>query len=84
MAAAYKSLLGEMVDTYAIVLIGAIAFLTAIGGVYTMALQALICLVTAAFCSLLWGRLINYLYMSATKDKYKYFHFERKEVEDDE
>jgi hypothetical protein len=84
MAAAHKSLLGEMIDTYAILLIGALIFLTAIGGVYTMALQALICLVTAAFCSLLWGRLINYLYMSATKDKYKYFHFERKEVEDDE
>ena len=84
MNAAYKATLWEMVDTYAVLLIGAIVFLTAIAGVYTMALQALICLVTAAFCSLLWGRLINYLYMSATKDKYKYFHFERKEVEDDE
>ena len=83
MAAAYKSMLGEMIDTYAILLIGALT-VAVIGGAYTMAVQALICLVTAAFCSLLWGRLINYLYMSATKDKYKYFHFERKEVEDDE
>ena len=84
MSAAYKATLWEMVDTYAVLLIGALIFLVAVGGVYVMALQALICLVTAAFCNLLWGRLINYLYMSAAKDKYKYFHFERKEVEDDE
>ncbi|MBR2341182.1 MAG: hypothetical protein IKA72_02070 [Clostridia bacterium] len=84
MSAAYKTTLWEMVDTYAVLLLGAIIFLTTVGGVYTMALQALICLVTAAFCSLLWGRLINYLYMSAAKDKYKYFHFERKEVEDND
>ena len=81
--AAYKATLGEIVDTYAVLILGALIFLV-IGGVYTMASQAVICLVTAAFCNLLWGRLINYLYMSAVKDKYKYFHFERKEVEDDE
>ena len=84
MSAAYKATLWETIDTYVVLLVGALIFLTAVGGVYTMALQALICLVTAAFCNLLWGRLINYLYMSAAKDKYKYFHFERKEVEDDE
>jgi hypothetical protein len=81
---AYKSMLWETVDTYAVVLIGALIFLTTIGGVYTMTLQALICLVTGAFCNLLWGRLINYLYMSASKDKYKYFNFKREEVNDEE
>ena len=81
---AYKSTLWETVDTYAVVLIGALIFLTAVGGVYTMTLQALICLVTGAFCNLLWGRLINYLYMSASKDKYKYFNFKREEVNDEE
>lgn len=82
--AAYKATLWETVDTYAVLLVGALIFLTSVGGVYTMALQALICLVTGAFCNLLWGRLINYLYMSAAKDKYKYFNFKREEVDEDE
>ena len=81
---AYKSTLWEIIDTYAVLVIGALIFLTAVGGVYTMALQALICLVAGAFCNLLWGRLINYLYMSASKDKYKYFNFKREEVNDED
>ena len=80
----YKKTLAGIIDVYAVLVIGAIIFLTAVSGVYTMALQALICFITGAFCNLLWGRLINYLYLSAAKDKYKYFHFVREEDEDDE
>lgn len=82
--AGYKKTLAGIIDTYAVLLVGSLIFLSAVAGVYTMALQALICVITGAFCNLLWGRLINYLYMSATKDKYKYFHFVREEDEDDE
>lgn len=81
--AAYKKTLGGIIDVYAIAIIGALVFLSAVAGVYTMALQALICFITGAFCNLLWGRLINYLYMSATKDKYKYFHFVREDDDDE-
>ena len=81
--AAYKKTLGGIIDVYAVAIIGALIFLTAVSGVYTMALQALICLITGAFCNLLWGRLINYLYMSAAKDKYKYFHFAREDDDDE-
>jgi hypothetical protein len=80
----YKKTMAGIIDVYAVLLVGALIFLTAVAGVYTMALQALICFVTAAFCSLLWGRLINYLYMNVAKDKYKYFNFVREEDEDDE
>ena len=81
--AAYKKNLAGMIDVYAIALIGALIFLTTIAGVYTMALQALICFITGAFCNLLWGRLINFLYMSACKDKYKYFHIVREDDDDE-
>lgn len=81
--AGYKKTLGDIIDVYAVALLGSIALLIAVGGVYTMALQAIICVVTAAFCSLLWGRLINFLYLSATKDKYKYFNFVREDDDDE-
>ncbi len=81
--AANKKNLAGMIDVYAVALIGAVIFLTAVAGVYTMALQALICLITGAFCNLLWGRLINFLYMSASKDKYKYFHIVREDDDDE-
>ena len=53
-------------------------------GVGTFALQALICFVTAAFCNLLWTRVINVMLLSASKNKYNYFRFVREEDDDDE
>ena len=81
--AGYKKTLGGIIDVYAVALLGALAFLIGVAGVYTMALQALICVITGAFCNLLWGRLINFLYLSASKDKYKYFHFVREDDDDE-
>lgn len=80
----YTKTLGGVIDVYAVALLAAIAMLIAVAGLFTMALQALICLVTAAFCNLLWARAINYVFLSASKDKYKYFRFVREEDDDDE
>ena len=79
----YKKTLFHVIDVYAVLLIGALLFLIGIAGVYTLALQAIICFVTGAFCNLLWTRVINYVFMSASNDKHKYFRFVREE-EDDE
>ena len=78
-----KTIMG-MVDVYAVLLLGALAFLIGAAGLYTLALQAIICIVTGAFCNLLWGRAINYVFLSASKNKNKYFRFEVKEDDDDE
>ena len=59
------------------------ALLIGAAGVYTLALQALICVVTAAFCNLLWGRAINFVFLSASKNKYKYFRFVREDDDDE-
>jgi hypothetical protein len=80
----YKKTMAGIIDVYAVLVAGALIFLTAVSGVYTLAIQALICFITGAFCNLLWGRLINFLYMNAAKDKFKYFHFVREEDDDDE
>ena len=80
----YKKTLWGVVDVYAVVLLGAIVLLFAGAGLFTTALQAIICIVTGAFCNLLWLRAINYMYLSASKDKYKYFRFVREDDEDDE
>lgn len=48
-----------------------------------MALQALICIATGAFCNLLWTRFINCMLLSASKNKYKYFRFVREEDDDE-
>lgn len=79
----YNSTLFHVVDIYAVLLIGALIFLSAIGGLFTVTLQAIICIVTGAFCNLLWSRAINYVFLSASADKHKYFRFVR-EDEDDE
>ena len=71
------------VDVYVIALVAGLTFLIGVAGFYTMALQTLICVITGAFCNLLWGRLINYLYLWASKDKYKYFHFVREDDDDE-
>lgn len=82
--AGYNKTLGLVVDVYAVLLLAALALLIGGAGVYTMALQAIICVITGAFCNLLWGRAINYTFLSASKNKYKYFHFVREEDDDDE
>ena len=43
----------------------------------------LICTVAGALCNLLWGRVINYLNLSASKDKYKYFGLVREDDDDE-
>ena len=79
----YKKTLFGVIDIYAVLLLAALAFLVGVGGLHTLALQMLICVITGAFCNLLWARAINYTFLSASKDKYKYFRFVR-EDEDDE
>ena len=80
----YKKTLWSIVDIYAVLLLGALALLIGLGGMYTLAIHAIVVVVTAAFCNLLWARFINYVLLSASKNKDKYFRFERKEVDDDD
>ncbi len=80
----YNKTLGGVIDIYAVALLAALALLIATAGLQTMALQAIICVISAAFCNLLWGRAINFVFLSASKNKYKYFRFIREEDDDDE
>ncbi len=79
----YKKTLWGVIDLYAVLLLGALALLFGAAGVYTLALQALIVVVTCAFINLLWARAINYTYLSASKNKYKYFRFVREDDDDE-
>ena len=81
---AYKKTIWGVVDVYAVLLLASIVLLFAGAGVFTMALQAIICIVTGAFCNLLWLRGINYMMLSASKNKFKYFRFVREDDDDDE
>ena len=83
MKGGYKKTLWGVIDLYAVLLLGALALLIGTAGVYTFALQALIVVVTAAFVSLLWTRGVNYIYLSANKNKYKYFRFVREDDDDE-
>ena len=67
------------VDIYAVLLLGALALLIGVAGLFTLATQAIICIVTGAFCNLLWTRVINHLFLSASKNKYKYFRVVRED-----
>ena len=80
----FKKTLWTIVDIYAVLLLGALAFLVGAAGMHTLALQALICVVTGAFCNLLWTRAINFTFLSASKNKFKYFRFVREDDDDDE
>jgi hypothetical protein len=77
-----KTLFG-IVDIYAVLLLAALSALIGIGGMYTFAVQAIICVVTGAFCNLLWARAINFTFLSASQDKYKYFRFVREDDDDE-
>lgn len=82
----YKKTLMLNVDIYAVLILASIALFIATGGVATMAAQALICFISAAFCNVLWGRFINYAYLSSQKNsasKYKYFGFVREDDDDE-
>ena len=72
-----------VVDVYAVLALGAAALLIGVAGVNTFALQALICVVTAAFCNLLWTRVISAMLLSASKDKYAYFRLVREDDDDE-
>ena len=80
----YGKTIWHVIDVYAVLLLGALAFLIGGAGVNGLAVQAIICVVTAAFCNLLWGRGINYVFLSACKDKYKYFRFVREDDDDED
>ena len=80
----YKKTLWNTVDIYVVLLLGALALLIGAGGLNTLALQALICVITGAFINLLWTRGINFTFLSASKNKFKYFRFVREDDEDDE
>jgi preprotein translocase subunit SecD len=80
----YKKTMRAVIDTYAVAALAALSLLIGAAGLYTFALQAILCVVTAAFINLLWARFINFTYLSASKNKYKYFHFVREDDEDDE
>lgn len=79
----YKKTLWTVVDIYAVLLLGAVAFLLGVGSLNTLAIQAIICVVTGAFCNLLWGRALNCMLLSAHKDKYKYFRLVREDDDDE-
>ncbi len=83
MKGGYEKTLMSTVDVYAVLLLGALALLIGAAGLQTLATQAIICIVTGAFCNLLWTRVINYMFFSASKNKYKYFR-EVREDNDDE
>lgn len=79
----YKKTLWGMVDTYAVLILASLALLIGVSGLHAMAIQALICLISGAFCNLLWTRFISCMLFSASKDKYKYFGFVREEDDDE-
>ncbi len=79
----YKKTLWTVVDIYAVLLLGGIAFLISVASLNTVACQAIICIFTGAFCNLLWGRVINVMLLSASKDKYKYFRLVREDDDDE-
>ena len=81
--AGFNKTIWTVVDVYAVLLLGSLALLIGGAGMTTFALQAIICIVTGAFCNLLWGRFINYTFLSASKNKYKYFRFVREDDDDE-
>ena len=79
----YKKTLWATVDTYVVLLLGAISMLFMTGSIQLIAWQAVICVVAAAFINLLWTRVINYVHLSASKNKYQYFRFVREDDDDE-
>ncbi len=80
----HKKTLWTIVDIYVVLFLGALALLIGVGGVHTLGIHALVAVVTGAFCNLLWARVINFIYLSASKNQFQYFHFVREEDDDDD
>ena len=80
----YKKTLWNVIDVYAVLLVAALSLLVGVANLHTLAIHSLICVITAAFCNLLWERGINYTLLSACKDKYKYFRFVREDDDDED
>ncbi len=80
----YKKTLWTIVDIYAVAVLAGIGLLFSVASLNTIASQIVICAITGAFCNLLWGRFINLMLFSASKDKYKYFRLVREDDGDDE
>ena len=78
-----KKTLWAMIDVYAVLLLASLALLISAGAMQTFATQALICVISAAFVNILWSRGINFVFLSASKDKYKYFRFVREDDDDE-
>ncbi len=79
----YKKTLWGMVDLYAVLGLGAAALLIGTAGLQALAWQALLCVAAGAFCSLLWTRVVSYMLMSASKNKYGYFRLVREDDDDE-
>ena len=79
----YKKTLMLNVDVYAVLVLASIALFCATGGVAVLASQALICFIAGAFCNVLWGRFINYVYLACQTNKYTYFGFVREDDDDE-
>ncbi len=79
----FNKTIWNVVDVYAVAVLGAVACLIGVAGLRTLALQALICIAAAAFCNLLWNRAVNFLLLSASKNKYNYFRFVREDDDDE-
>ena len=79
----YKKTLWNVIDVYVVLVLGALALLIGGAGLQTIAFQALICVIAAAFINLVWARVINLLFLSASKNKYKYFRFVREDDDDE-
>ena len=79
----YKKTIWAIVDTYAVLVLASLALIIGAAGLQTMAFQALICVIAAAFINLAWARIINYTLLSASNNKYKYFRFVREDDDDE-
>ena len=79
----YKKTIWAIVDTYAVLVLASLALIIGAAGLQTMAFQAFICVIAAAFINLAWARIINYTLLSASNNKYKYFRFVREDDDDE-
>jgi SecD/SecF fusion protein len=79
----YRKTMMMVIDVYAVLLLGSAALLIGIAGLNTLAMQALICVAAGAFCSLLWTRVINAIFLSGVKNKYKYLRCVREDDDDE-
>ncbi len=80
----YKKTIWAVADIYAVLLLGAVSLIIGLAGVRTLAIHALVVVIAAAFSNLLWARFINYAFLSASKNQFKYFRFVREEDDDDD